>query len=408
MSASGLKEKLRELERAADRPRPGIAAARKRVDLAALLGGEEREGCWVVERRYSLQETHGPVRLSDLFAVSGAALGIVAKNDRLAAFDPRQALFLDTETTGLAGGTGTMAFLVGVGYFEGDSFVVRQYFLAGPQQEGMMLAAVHRHVQNSATLVTFNGKSFDLPLLLTRCILNRFRPQLEMLPHIDVLHAARRMWKPSWQDCSLGNLEYRILGKTRSADVPSALIPGIYFDFLRSGNPGRLPEVFAHNREDLVTTAALLTYLGALVQSPFKWRTSAQELRQIGKLYREAGEYGFSAQTFRALIASHEQDRHLEDFLALAYCYKSQRRHEEACQIWQHVIDNLSFHPLPFIELAKHFEHRARRLPQAHALAERALRAVVMLEELQPAHEFLFYKNDLQRRLARLQRKLSG
>lgn len=406
MPPSSIKETLRELERVQSRARATSKSKPPSTDLVELLGGEERDGCLVVVRHYGLQEAHGPVRLSDLFEISGAAFGIAAKDKQLVEFDPRQALFLDTETTGLAGGTGTLAFLVGLGFFENDEFVICQYFLRGPQEESAMLSAVQQRLQQCRGLVTFNGKSFDVPLLLTRSILNRLRPSFDSLPHIDVLHAARRMWKQRWQDCSLGHLEHRVLGKTRSADVPSALIPAIYFEFLRTGDARQLPEILAHNRQDIVTTAALLTCLGALVQSPFKLRAAPNELRQLGRLYREAGDWEASAQMFKALIASHALDPQVDDYLALGYCYKSQQRHEDARQIWQHMIDHFSFHPLPFVELAKYLEHRARDHQQAHDLAQRALRALTLLEELQSARELLPYKNDLLRRATRLERKL--
>ncbi len=406
MSGLSLKEKLRELERVQNRAPSARPAKPQQNNLAELLGGEERDGCLTVERRYALHEAHGQVRLADLLEISGAAFGIAAKDGQLAAFDPRRAVFLDTETTGLAGGTGTLAFLVGLGYFENGDFVVRQYFLRGPQEESAMLAAVQQRMQQCSGLVTFNGKSFDVPLLLTRSVLNRLRPAFEALPHIDVLHAARRLWKPSLQDCSLGNLEYRILGKTRSVDVPGAFIPALYFDFLRTGNTRSLPDIFAHNRQDLVATAALLAHLGSLVQSPFKLRATAHELRQIGKLYREAGEWETSGRLLQLLIENHAHERQAEDYLALGFCYKVQRRDEEARQIWQHMIDHLSFHPLPFIELAKHLEHRAGDHQRAHDLVQRALRAMALVEELQPAHRSLFYRQDLLRRSARLQGKL--
>ena len=406
MSHPSLKEKLRELERVQNRARPSPPAKPQQTDLAKLLGGEEDEGCLVVERRYSSQDEHGQVRLADLLDIAGAVFSIAAKDAELANFDGRHALFLDTETTGLAGGTGTLAFLVGLGYFDDGAFVVRQYFLRGPHEERAMLGAVHRHLHERRSLVTFNGKSFDLPLLSTRSILNRLRPAFESLPHFDVLHAARRMWKPRWQDCSLGNLEFRILGKRRSADVPGALIPAIYFDFLRTGNTQQLPDILAHNREDLVTTAALLAHLGALVQSPFKVRAAPHELRQVGRLYREAGEWETSAQLLQALIENCEDEPRIEDYLALGFCYKSRQRHEDACRVWQRMIDQLAFHPLPFVELAKHLEHRKREPREAHDLAQRALHALASMEELHPAHDLLFYKDDLLRRCARLQRKL--
>ncbi len=404
MSKLGLKEKLREFEQLQSRVRAHRVATGNEV-LERLLGGEERDGCFVVERRYALHETHGPICLAHLLEVSGPALGITAKDERLNALHARQALFLDTETTGLVGGTGTLAFLVGVGYFENESFMVRQYFLRQPHEESAMLTALQQHLTQAQGLVSFNGKSFDVPLLLSRTILNRMRLDFERLPHLDVLHASRRIWKERVPDCSLGNLETHILGKSRREDVPGFLIPQIYFDFVRTGKTERLAEIFAHNREDIVTTAALLAYLGNLVQSPFKWNASHDELRKLGRLYREAGEIEAGANLFETLLRSSEQSQNREDLLALGFCYKSQRRHDDACRTWERVIEQFAFHPLPFIELAKHLEHRAKDHARAFEIVQRALRSLALLEGFRTSRELLPYKTDLLRREARLRKK---
>ncbi len=404
MSKLGLKEKLREFDQLQSRVRAARVATSNDV-LERLLGGAEREGCFVVERRFALHEPHGPIRLAQLFEISGPALSIAAKDETLGSLNLREALFIDTETTGLAGGTGTLAFLVGVGYFSGEHFVVRQYFLRQPHEESAMLKALQQHLEAAQGLVSFNGKSFDIPLLLSRTILNRMRLDFGRLPHVDVLHASRRMWKDRVPECSLGNLETQILGKTRSDDVPSFLIPQIYFDFVRTGKTAQLAEIFAHNRQDLVTTAALLAYLGNLVQSPFKWQASHDELRKVGRLYREAGELETSIQLFETMLASAESSRSREDLLALGFCYKSQRRYEDARGIWERAIAQFPFHPLPYHELAKYLEHRAKDYGGALEIVQRALRSLALLENLRSPAEVQAYKNDLLHREARLVRK---
>lgn len=399
-----IKDKLRELERV---PRPlKTGMPKPRLDrLQQLLGGFEQDGCFVVERRHALHEPYGSTRLADLLDLSGAVLSIAAKDEQLNEVPLAQTLIVDTETTGLAGGAGTLAFLVGLGYFENDSFVVRQYFLRQPHEESAMLTALQRHVAQSRGLISFNGKSFDIPLLLTRTVLNRIRIDLASLPHFDVLHASRRLWKARLQDCSLGNLEHRILGIQRAEDVPSALIPQIYFDFVRYGKTEQLAEVLAHNRQDIVTTAALLVRIGQIVQAPFKFSGSREELRQIGKLYREAGELDTSIKLFEELALCRREDDALDDYLALGFCYKSQRRYEEANRIWQHMIEFLPFHPLPFIEIAKHLEHRQRDHRAALAIVHRALHAISLVEELQRQKNWMIYKDDLLRREGRLRKK---
>lgn len=406
MSKLGLKEKLRDFDKMQSRVRAARTAASSGV-LEGLLGGEEHEGCFVVERRYALHEAHGPIHLAQLFEVSAAALGIAAKDERVSALQPRAALFIDTETTGLAGGAGTLAFLVGVGYFEDEHFLVRQYFLRQPQEENAVLTAVQNHLAGAQGLVSFNGKSFDIPLLASRAILNRMRFDFNRVPHLDVLHASRRMWKERVPECSLGTLETHILGKSRREDVPSYLIPQIYFDFVRTGKTAQLAEIFAHNREDIVTTAALLTYIGRLVQTPFKLQASREELRQVGRLYREAGELESSIALFESMLAVSEHGSSREDLLTLGFCYKSLRRYAEAAQTWERAIAQFAFHPLPFIELAKHFEHRVKNYARALEVVQRALQALTTIEGLRATQEELFYKNDLHRRIVRLQTKIA-
>lgn len=396
-----IKDKLRELERV--RPPARTSVPPPVAPLEQLLGGGEQEGCFVVEQRYAVHEPYGAITLARLRELPGAVLGIAAKDDSVNALAPDEALFIDTETTGLAGGSGTLAFLVGVGYFEQDHFVVRQYFLRQPHEERAMLAALQRHLAERRGLVTFNGKSFDIPLLLTRTVLHRLRFDFASRPHVDVLHAARRLWKARLQDCSLGNLEAQILGVQRREDVPGALIPQIYFDFLRTGKADQLREVLAHNRQDIVTTAALLGCIGRLVQSPFQYAASRQELQQVGRLYREAGELETSIRLFEELVQ--HQQHGLDDHLALGFCYKSQRRFEDANRVWQRLIEGFPFHPLPFIEFAKHLEHRRRDYRYAHEVVQRALQALAHMEELHRPHNLLAYKADLTRREARLRQK---
>jgi hypothetical protein len=404
-----LKEKLRELERVQPKittPKP----ERKTVTLDGLLGGMEQDGCFVVERRFTLQNTHGNVRLSGMQEISPAALAIAGKDESLAKLDLSRALFLDTETTGLAGGTGTVAFLLGIGRFEGEEFVVRQYFLRQPHEEAAMLKRLQTEVHDSNGLVTFNGKTFDIPLLRTRAVLHRLKVDFERLPHFDVLHAARRLWKDQIASCSLNGLESSILRLRRSQDIPGALIPQIYFDFLRHGEAAQLPEVFAHNRQDIVSMAALLVRIAQLVQHPLQSPNDAlisqQELRRVAWLYRQLGDFSASAALFEQLLQQSKATPRLEDHLALGLCYKRQRRYEEASRIWRETVEHLPFHPLPYIELAKHCEHRKGALPAALDWVERALRNLQISAELGRGQDALPYKNELLHRQDRLRRKL--
>jgi len=403
-----LKEKLRELERV----QPKVAAPapqRKNSALEDLLGGTEQDGCFVVERRFPLHDMHGNIRLRSIQEIAAAALAIAGKDASLVELDLSRALFLDTETTGLAGGTGTVAFLVGVGRFDDEAFVVRQYFLRGPYEEAAMLRQLQALVAQSRGLVTFNGKSFDIPLLRTRTVLNRLRIDFERLPHFDVLHAARRLWKERYGDCSLGGLENSVLQLRRRYDIPGALIPQIYFDFLRYGEASQLPEVFSHNRQDIVSMAALMVRIAQLVQHPWQRdgdnSISPHELRRVAVLYRQLGDFSASVKLFEQLLQQAQPKPRLEDYLALGLCYKSQRRYADANRIWQETIERLPFHPMPYIELAKYCEHRESAWAKALEWVERALRNVRLREELGRGSEWAGYQNDLFHRQQRLQQK---
>ena len=403
-----LKEKLRELERV--QPKAVASVLKREPDaLEDLLGGNEQNGCFVVERHFPLHHTHGNVRLQQIKEIAATALAIAGKDASLTRLDLTQTLFLDTETTGLAGGTGTTAFLVGVGQFAEEAFVVRQYFLRGPHEETAMLKQLQALVGQSHGLITFNGKSFDIPLLRTRAVLNRLPVDFARLLHLDVLHAARRLWKEQYGDCSLGGLESRVLQLRRTHDIPGALIPQIYFDFLRYGEASQLPEVFSHNRQDIVSMAALLVRMAQLVQHPLRRDHEAPitpaELRRVALLYRQLGDFAASTELFEQLLNDAKTAVGREDHLVLGLCYKSQRRYNEANQIWQKMIAELSFHPLPYIELAKHYEHRERAAATALEWVERGLQNLQLREELGRRSEWAPYKKDLVQRQQRLRRQ---
>src|SRR5438046_1933625 len=211
-------------------PRPAAPPAHE------VLGGEVVETgagpLVVVRREYPLTHVHGREPLAPAFTAPLELLSTVARAAAPAG-DSRRLLFLDTETTGLAGGTGTYAFLVGVGRLDGDRFVVVQYFMRDFDEEPALLAALVPLLEQAAGVVTFNGSGFDLPLLETRFVLAR-RRWPSALPHLDLLKPARRVWTGWLADCRLGTLESAVLGVAREDDVPGGLIPMLYFDYLRS------------------------------------------------------------------------------------------------------------------------------------------------------------------------------
>ncbi|MCZ2152826.1 MAG: ribonuclease H-like domain-containing protein [Bryobacterales bacterium] len=177
-------------------------------------------------------------------------------------------VFLDTETTGLSGGSGTFAFLVGLGRISTDGFRVRQFFLREPSDEKSMLYRIAQELERSAAVITYNGKAFDLPLLETRYRLVRSTVPLDNVPHLDLLHACRRLWKLRYESCKLTHLEERVLGYERVGDVPGFLIPSLYTDYLRFGEAQGLAPVFVHNALDILSLACLTQIVARVFHDP--------------------------------------------------------------------------------------------------------------------------------------------
>lgn len=218
--------------------------------LAAKLGGRVvTPGLILVERSFPLWHKLGRVPLATLLRARGEMFPA----------DPRRCLFLDTETTGLAGGSGTLAFMVGIGRLQasGSAFNLRQYLICGFDAEGAMLDALAQEVKDDDCLVTFNGKSYDLPLLATRYrLLGRDNP-LAGLSHLDLLHPLRRIYGKQFADCRLKTLEEQVLGHRRDNDLPGSEAPKAWLDWLNRRETAMLAEVARHNRGDVLAMAGL-------------------------------------------------------------------------------------------------------------------------------------------------------
>jgi hypothetical protein len=423
MQLMNIKDRLRELDRVQQKNKPPIIdsstpATRATPDdifsalFKALDGdGHDRpqqlsgDGCLILEHRTPLTNSIGSHLLNDLSLLSPEFVAIAGKDDHLKAIDLRQTLFIDTETTGLAGGAGTVAFLVGVGYLSGEAFIVRQYFMRDFHEEEALLRLLAKQVDGASGIVSFNGRSFDIPLLNSRYIMHRRRAVFDGIPHFDVLFAARRLWRDTVVSCSLGELEKSILGIRRAEDVPGALVPQIYFDYLQTGALNGLREVFLHNRQDILSMAVLVIRLCHMIQDPLV-STTTPERHRVGTLLRRVRQFERSAEVFENLVEKERQAQTIDTFAELAWCYRRLRRYDEACKLWQRALEKLSFHPLPYLELAKHYEHRLKDFDQALELTERALRAIALREELRGETEI--HRLDLEKRRQRLQRKISS
>ncbi|MBI3183981.1 MAG: ribonuclease H-like domain-containing protein [Myxococcales bacterium] len=237
-------------------------ADRGQVISAALLASRltPHGKLHLVYRRHPPEHTHGRHLVAQARLASPATIGHLALDRAFERVDPSRMLLLDTETTGLSGGAGTLPFLVGMGCFEGDALELEQLVLPRPGEEAPILARLSEKLSLASLLVTFNGKSFDWPLLRNRFVLNRLsvpRPP----PHLDLLHCARRVFGRRLGSMRLGELEREVLGHARADDIPGSEIPAAYFEFLRSGEAGLLAAVLEHNAEDILALAALLAAL---------------------------------------------------------------------------------------------------------------------------------------------------
>lgn len=327
-------------------------------------------------------------------------------------------MFVDLETTGLAGGAGTYAFLVGCGWFEGTAFRVRQFFLSSYAAERGLLEDVADMLGAAGALVTYNGKAFDVPLIETRFLFHRMEPPAGGLPHVDMLHSARRLWRASSASaeagerpgaCRLTLMEQAVLGHVREGDVPGFEIPSRYFHYVRTGNAELLDCVLEHNRLDLLALAMLTARAGRLLEEGAAGARTAREALGLGRTY-ERGGLAAEARACYARAAGTGLDRPYDDVDALtlaealrAYgvvCRRA-RRHAEAADAWRRLL-TLRGCPPRFAQeaadaLAVHHEHRVCDLGAARQFAVQSLRFGTSAARVEAARH----------RLTRIDRKLA-
>ena len=390
--------------------------------------------CTVVETRFPLDETRGGWPLSATLAIDGATVAACSRNQGMAGFDFRGAAFIDTETSGLSGGAGTFAFMVGIGTFEEEGkgnagkegkkgteagsweYVVRQVFMDNPGQERALLSVVDEVLARCSGLVSFNGRAFDAPLLENRYLLNREPSPLRGLLHFDLLPAARQRWRLRLPSRSLGSLERDILEFERSEeDVPGWLIPSIYQQYARGGDaltPAVLSDVvhvFYHNLHDIVNMAPLAAILCAPFHAGGMLADALHpvDLVSLARCFEELAWHEQGESTYRrALGLALPPSVRVEALNRLAWMLKRQQRRAEAVALWQDWITSVPGHDVtPYLELAKHHEWHGVDLAAARKWT---LWAVHIAGQMPPGPDRELAKADLQHRLERIERKLAG
>jgi len=341
--------------------------------IEEVLGGElvdTGEGkLLVVRREYPLSHRHGRRALGAALETPLDLLSALARAEQPIE-DARRLLFLDAETTGLAGGTGTYAFLVGAAWLEDDRLVLAQHFMRDFDEEPALLAALRPLLEWASGLVNFNGATFDLPLLETRFLMTR-RRWPAALPHLDLLRPARRIWAAYLPDCRLATLEREVVGVMREDDIAGGLIPALYFDFLRSRRAAPLARVLAHNRDDILTLVGLFGWFGQALTS--RDELTAGELGGLGRLW-EPVDVERALDCYRAALAAGLSGAPAQAVrLNLARWEKRFARWDVACSLWEEAARDAGFDPRPWEELAKFHEHRRRDFVAARSIVQDAL-----------------------------------
>jgi len=393
---------------ASPRPEPG-----RPRPLEEVLAGEEivtaQGRFFCAGSAWGMTHRHGGCCLGDLSPLDMAGVAILANDASLAGLDFRRGIFLDTETTGLAGGAGTVAFLIGLGWFADTAFVVKQLFMRDYSEERAALLFLRELMADRQFLVTFNGKAFDVNLLAGRFILNRLADPLSGLPHLDLLHPARRLLKHRLENVRLGTLEGEILGLEREGDVPGYEIPQRYFDWLRCRDGRSLDAVFQHNSLDVLSMVSLTAHLtelvggkgAAIVAGPPPTRG---DLLAAARLCLHRGDTARAQGILTELRRCSCPITARQAAVLLSLVHKRTGEWSRAVGIWQGMLaqdlvpnsDTL----FPLLELAKWYEHRAHDYREALNLA---CRAMELLPPGDPAGEAMI----LQRRIARLERRLA-
>lgn len=367
----------------ADVPIP-VPAATRRVFIEEWADGRLVENEFGVhyqtERFFEGHKPHGSADVGALIELPDTLLDVLSENE-INGVHPERWAFLDTETTGLAGGSGTYAFLIGVGRITRRGFSVRQFFMREYAEERSQLAALEAHLKEFDVLITYNGKSFDQPLLETRYRMTRSKPPFTRMRHLDLLHGARRLWKLRMESCKLIQLEQQILGVCREGDLPGHLIPYVYFEYLREKEATRLVPIFHHNAIDILTLACLT----AIVPAAFRNTDCdslarvgvkrGEELAAIARWLMNSGELeqalNVMKRSVNAGLPDHLMFRALWDMASL-------ERKLSRPQASLHLLKELSgcrneFRTQALEELAKYYEHKALDLAVALEFTTEAL-----------------------------------
>ena len=396
LNALGLK-KGNEILKTEPKLHPSLDEVVKGVSIENQLGSVV-----VVEKIFPYGYRHGDIEISknvELEQIHSTG-GLNGQINNLT-----QLVFLDTETTGLSGGTGTIAFLVGLARFDQEGLKLTQFIIKDPTDEPAMLLALSNYAADAQGMVTFNGKTFDLPLLKTRYTLNRMPFQMVNWGHLDLLFLSRKIWKQRLPSRSLKDLETEILHIPRTEDeVPGWMIPEIYFNYLRTGDASQIANVVYHNAMDIVSLAALyITITKLLEEDLFSYKIPDLDIFSIGQIYENIGEKHKAMEIYEHCLARNKlpQLKKRELAFRLSILYKKQQIFDKAVVLWSKNGNDGDFESC--VELAKYFEHEEK---DALTALKWTNQAVLYLESADlPRYKIKMIQKELLVRKNRLEKR---
>ena len=370
--------------------------------VAGSFAPTPRGDVFIAQQSFAHDHRHGETAL-----LPSRPLALIAEwaaDPRVASLPISRFAFLDTETSGLAGGTGTYAFLVGAARFVDGCFVLKQFFMRDPAEEPALLEGLASFLAPCESLVTFNGKAFDAPLLSTRYRLHHIPIPYREYSHLDLLPLARRLWRDRLESRALKHLEEHVLGMKRtSEEVPGYEIPWLYFDYLRSGDARPLAGVFYHNAMDVAAMAALLTHMNDMIETPYEGRVQhGLDFIALGKLLEDLGHADDAARLYeRGLELGLEESDFGTAVRRLSSLQKRRGDIGPAVLLWRKAAKR--GHVYAHIELAKFYEHRERDVKNALKWTASARREAERADL--PEYVRRHWLDEITHRLARLERK---
>ena len=328
---------------------------------------------YVIKNSYSVDHFHGNVRLDRMSPDDMSVLLELARCPH-EGLDRERIVFLDTETTGVQGGAGMCPFLIGVGFFRGDQFQVVQYFIRDFDEEPSMLLALGELLEQFDLIVTYNGRTFDLPLVENRCVLARQDSPFRHMSHFDLLFIARRLWRAGHGSCRLKALEEKLVGFGRGPDIPGAMIPRAYFDYLRTSDAAFLSSVFSHHIYDILSLAALAIYAADVVvkePAPFD---DALDVYSLGKVYDRAGDRSKSVRYYEmALISPLPVAVRTRALERLSQLHRRSGDHGRSLQRCEELMAHSEFSFVGYEGASIYHEYRSHNLEVATKVLDEAL-----------------------------------